>query len=207
MKRAVKILFCLSAMLPAAAYAQIIMCKDASGKTHTSDRPIMECADRPIREFGNSGYLKREIPAPLTAEQKRQKQLEDEKRRAEEVALLEQKQADRALLARYRSEDDIEIARKRALEVVQDQFVRQNEVIAAAEKLQRDAQSEIAQSNNKNEVPPALQQRLGESNTKIRNEKNKRQFYAEAMVQINAQFDATVKRYRELNNRDSTASK
>lgn len=207
MKRAVKILFCLSAMLPAAAYAQIIMCKDANGKTHTSDRPIMECADRPIREFGNSGYLKREIPAPLTAEQKRQKQLEDEKRRAEEIALLEQKQADRALLARYRSEDDIEIARKRALEVVKDQFVRQNEVIAAAEKLQRDAQSEIAQSNNKNEVPPALQQRLGESNTKIRNEKNKRQFYAEAMVQINAQFDATVKRYRELNNRDSTASK
>jgi hypothetical protein len=207
MKRAVKTLFCLSAMLPAAAYAQIIMCKDANGKTHTSDRPIIECADRPIREFGSSGYLRREIPAPLTAEQKRQKQLEDEKRRAEEIALLEQKQADRALLARYRSEDDIEIARKRALDVVQDHFVRQTEAIAAAEKLQRDAQSDMVRLKNRNEVPPALQQRLEESDKKVRDEKSKRQSYAEAMVNINAQFDATLQRYRELNNRHSTASK
>jgi hypothetical protein len=207
MKRAVKILFCLSAMLPAAAYAQIIMCKDANGKTHTSDRPLMECADRPIREFGNSGYLRREIPAPLTAEQKRQKQLEDEKRRAEEIALLEQKQADRALLARYRSENDIEIARKRALDIVQDQFIRHTEAVVAAEKLQRDAQSDMVRLKNKNEVPPALQQRIEESGKKVRDEKNKRQSYAEAMVNINAQFDATLLRYRELNNRQATASK
>jgi hypothetical protein len=207
MKRTAKILFCLSVMLPMAVHAQIIMCKDASGKTYTSDRPIMECADRPIREFGKNGFLKREIPAPLTAEQRRQKQLEEEKRKAEEIALAEKKQADRALLARYRNEGDIEVARRRTLEIVQEQINRHADTLAVAEKRHQDVQSEIAQAKNKKDAPPGLQRRLEESGKALGVEKQKRHAYEAELVKINQQYDATANRYRELNNRQSTASK
>src|SRR3979411_410717 len=134
MKRAMRIVFYLSALMPLTVNAQIIMCKDVSGRTFTSDYPIPECIDRPAREFGRNGVLKREIPAPLTAEQKRQQQLDEEKRKAEEAAAAEQKQIDRAILSRYRNEGEIELARKRTLDLVEEKIKRETVALAAAEK-------------------------------------------------------------------------
>ena len=207
MKRKPEILLLLSAMLPLTVQAQIIMCKDAAGKTHTSDRPIMECADRPIREFGKSGYLRREIPAPLTAQQKRDKQLENEKRKAEEIALMEQKQADRAMLARYRNEGDIEASRMRTLEIVEEQIKRQAETLATVEKRHQDVKSKIVLLKNPKDVPPALQRERDESGKALHEEKKKRQGYETEIAKINEQYNATAMRYRGLNNRQSTALK
>ena len=67
MKSAYKTLFFLSICIAPGAHATIFMCKDASGRTITSDRPIPECAERTVWEYGNTGSLKREIAAPLTA--------------------------------------------------------------------------------------------------------------------------------------------
>jgi chromosome segregation ATPase len=206
MQRTAQTLLCLSAVMSLTAQAQIIMCKDASGKTHTADRPIMECTGRAVREFGSNGALKREVPAPLTAEQKRHKQLEEEKRKAEEAALVEQKQADRAILARYRNEDDIEIARKRTLDMIQERFRRQTDTLATAEKQQKEVQAEIAQLKNKKDVSPALHRRSEESDKALRDEKKKFQDYEAEIAQINERYDATLKRYRELNNRQSAAA-
>ena len=60
-------LFLFFVLLPWTAQAQFFQCKDASGRTLSSDRPIPECADRPVRELGRNGMLKREVPPPLTA--------------------------------------------------------------------------------------------------------------------------------------------
>lgn len=207
MKRIVKPLLFLSAMLPLAAPAQIIMCKDAAGRTYSSDRPIVECSGRAIREFGNNGVLRREIPAPLTAEQKRQKQLEEEKRKEEQAALAAQKQADRAILARYGKESDIEVARKRTLEVAQEQFKRQSESVAAAEKQLQQAQSEIAKTKNPNDVPSELLHRAEDAGKTLQDQKKKIREIEAEIAQINQKFDATLKRFRELNGQQVTASK
>jgi hypothetical protein len=199
MKRTIQVLLCLSVAMPFVAHAQIIMCKDASGKTHTADRPLMECADRPIREFGSAGYLKREVPAPLTAEQKRQKQIEEEKRQAEEAALAEQKHADRAMLARYRNEADIEVARQRTLDIIREQVKRQISVLAAAEKQQKEVQSEVAQFKNTKDVPLTLQHRVQEADKAVHSQTKKVRDYEAEMAQVNGRYDATLKRFRELN--------
>ncbi len=47
--------FCVLAVSPLLAQAEIYICKDASGKTLTSDRPIMECQDRKVRVLGKNG--------------------------------------------------------------------------------------------------------------------------------------------------------
>jgi hypothetical protein len=189
----------MSLVLPLAAQAQTIYtCKDGAGKTFTSDRLIPECANRLMREMDKNGIVRREIPPPLTAEQKRQKQLEEERLKAEAIALEEQKQADRAMLARYRNENDIAIARKRTLELVQEQIKRESGTLAEVEKDRKDVRLKIEQVGNKKPVPPVLQNKLSESDQSIAVVKSKIAAYQTEEAQINQKFDATLKRYREL---------
>jgi hypothetical protein len=205
MKRATGIVFYLSALMPLTVNAQIIMCKDVSGRTFTSDYPIPECIDRPAREFGRNGVLKREIPAPLTAEQKRQQQLDEEKRKAEEAAAAEQKQIDRAILSRYRNEGEIELARKRTLDLVEEKIKRETIALAAAEKRYKETQTELGLLKTKKSIPPAALHQQDEAEFIINRAKIKIQEYEAEMAQINSQHDATLKRYRELTR--STAAK
>lgn len=180
-------------------HAQIYMCKDASGRTITSDRPIPECADRSMRELDRQGRTRREIKPPMSAEEKRQLQLQEEKRKAEEAAADEQRREDRLLRSRYRSEADIELARKRALDVVEDQAKRERNSLAAAEKQQQKTQAEIDALKKKNTpVSKALQQRLDDDVYAVDSAMKKIQEYDAETAQINAKYDATLKRYREL---------
>ncbi len=189
----------LMILAPPAAQAQkILMCKDASGRTLSSDRPMPECADHAVRELDGNGLVRRVIPAPLTAEQKRQKQLEEEKIKAGEIAAAEQKQNDRAIMDRYRNEGEIGAARERTVDLVREQAGREAIALAAAETRRKDTQTEIGRLKNKKTVPAALQRRLDESELAILDAKKKMQDYEAEIAQINAKYDATLKRYREL---------
>ena len=206
MKRAAKTLFVFSFILaPWIAHAQIYMCKDASGKTMTSDRPIPECADRAVREYGKSGVLKREIPAPLTAEEKRQKQLQEEKKKAEALAAEEQRKSDRTIMTRYGKEADIETARKRALDIVQEQVKRGNASIAASEKQLKQAQADMESYKKRQAKPPAaLQHSQEQAEQRIKDETKAMKEGEAEIVQINAKFDQTLKRYREMTGGEAT---
>lgn len=200
MKSTVKTLFLLSFMLASwSAHAQIYLCKDASGKTISSDRPIPECADRAVREYGKSGALKREIPAPLTAEEKRQKQLQEEKRKAEALAAEEQRKSDRVIMARYTREADIEKARQRSVDVVQEQVKRGGMSVASSEKQLKQAQAEMESYQKKHAKPPAeLQHRLQQAEQRVKDETNAMKENEAEIAQINAKFDQALKRYREI---------
>ena len=192
-------LFLSLAMMQWGAQAQIYMCKDATGHTITSDRPITECADRAVREFDKSGRLRREIPPPLSAEEKRKLQLEEEKRKEDEVAAEEQRRSDRLLRARYKSEDDIEEARKRALEQIDDRIKRDKMALASAEEQQRQAQAEADALKKKNaRVPTVLQHRIDEASQSVLAARKAIQENEADAAEVNAKHDAILKRYREL---------
>ena len=107
--------------LSASAYAEIYSCKDESGRVLTSDRPLAECGNRTIRLLRTDGLQKGEIAAPLTVEQRAQKEIDDQKRRVQENALREQKQYDRALIAAFPSVQALEASRKRQVgEIMQE---------------------------------------------------------------------------------------
>lgn len=201
----ITLVFLPFALVHWSVHAQIYMCKDASGRTLTSDRPIPECADRSMRELDKQGRTRREIKPPMSAEEKRQLQLEEERRKAEEAAADERRREDRLLKARYRNEADVELARKRALEVVEEQARRERSSLAAAEKQQRKTQSEIDALKKKNvPVSKALQQRLDEDTNAVDSAMKKIQEYDAETAQINARFDATLRRYRELTGMQAT---
>lgn len=201
MRNALKLALCFPlAIAYWNAHAQIYMCKDASGRTITSDRPIPECADRAVRELDKSGKARREIPPPMTAEQKRDLQLQEEKRKADEAAADEQRRNDRLLRARYRNEGDIEVARKRALEPVEEQIKHGKAILVTVEKQQQQAQAEVDSLRKKNAaIPAALQRRLGETEQSVTESRKQLQENEADIQQINAKHDAVLKRYRELN--------
>ncbi|QDZ29210.1 DUF4124 domain-containing protein [Noviherbaspirillum sp. UKPF54] len=184
----------------AAAQAQkIYMCKDAAGRTFTSDRPIPECADTTMHELDSRGMVRREIAPPPTAEQKRQMQIEEEKRKAEAAAADEQKRQDRAIRMRYRNEGDIEMARKRSLETIREQIKREKASLAAAEKQQRQAQTEMESYKKKNAaVPPVVRHKVEDADRMVGGSTQIIQDAEQEIERINAQFDATVNRFREL---------
>jgi len=172
------------------------MCKDASGRTITSDRPLPECSGRAVRQLDRNGMVRREIPAPLTPEQKRQKQLEEERIKAEQAEAAERKQQDKAILARFRNEGDIEVARKRMVDVVQEQARRESAVLAVAEKRKKEIEAEVARSRN--QKSSALQNALEEAEQAVVNSRQKLHDYDAEIAQINEKFAQTLKRYREL---------
>lgn len=191
----------LSLALPmAGVHAQIYMCKDASGRTLTSDRPIPECADRAVRELDKSGRTRRDIPAPMTAEEKRRFQREDEKRKAEEALAEEQRRSDRLLRARFKSEADIEEARKRALEQVDDRIRRDRASLASAEKQQQQAEAEADALKKKNaKVPTVLQHRIDDASQTVGAARKAIQGNEADIAEVNAKHDALLKRFREMN--------
>jgi len=191
--------------LPLLAHAQIYTCKDGAGRTITSDHLIQECADRAVRELSNTGVVEREIPAPLSAEQKRQLQLQEEKRQAAAAALEQQRQQDRALLARYRSESDIATSRRYYLGLSQDLIKRDQVWIADAEKQLKAAQDET-EFYKKKKLPQSLRMQIDEANRAIADGKKSLSDHQAEAAGINAKFDDTLKRYRDLNRSPSDAS-
>lgn len=180
----------------AVAHAQIFSCKDAAGRMITSDRPMPECADRMTRELSNHGFVRREIPPPLTPEQRRQKQLDEEKRIQDAALAQEQKQRDRAILLRYRNEGDINAAREREIGQLKERIARENAAIEEAEKQAGAVQKEAKSGRH----PPSMQTRVQlETGDKIIKESRNSIAQLQADTEaVKTKYDGTLLRYREL---------
>ncbi len=198
MKGAFKTLLLLSLCIVPSVHATIFMCKDASGRTITSDRPIPECADRVVREYGNHGFVRRELPAPLTTEQRHEKKLQDDKKKTELIAAEEQKKADRALSARYRSEEDIALARKRDTNIISDQIAQQKKALSASDKDLKEAQFIVATQKKKGMVSAGLQYKIDRAEQAVRNLKVRITDSEVELAQVHAKYDLKLQRYREI---------
>ena len=187
-------------LAPALALAQgkIYICKDAAGRTLSSDRPIAECSNRPMREMDKSGITRREIAAPLTPEEKHRSEQEARTRRAEELAVVEQRRNDAAILSRFHSEDDIIDTGRRNAAIVQENVKRERQVLAAAEKRQQAAEAELAQLPAGAPRPAYLRQRLEEADHGVNGSRRRLDDYEAEILLINTRTEATLARFREL---------
>ena len=191
-------LLCLLAPALALAQGKIYICKDAAGHTLSSDRPIAECSARPMREMDRNGITRREIAAPLSAEEKQKNEQEIHARRAEELAAVEQRRSDTALLSRFRSEDDIVDSGHRNAAIVQENVKRERQVLAAAEKRQQAVVAELAHLPAGEPRPAYLRQRLEEADRGVNGSRRRLDDYEAEILLINRRTDATLARFREL---------
>lgn len=180
----------------AGASAEIYMCKDASGRTFTADRPIPECADRSMRQLDASGITRREIAAPLTAEQKRARDVLEERRRVDKAAADEQRLYDNALTTRYRNEDDIALARARAVELLDDQMKIDTVALARESREMKSAQAIVAAAK-----PITLAADRRHLEDAVRVVESRLDSISQRLAELDRmhlKFDQALKRFREL---------
>ena len=185
--------------LPAVAQAQTMYkCKDASGRTLSSDRPIPECDNRAVQVLGKDGLVRREIAAPLTPEQKRAQQAAAEKQKQDAREADEQTRVDKAIATRYRSEADITLAHSRATEPVQDQIKRDVMALKTAEERLKKITDDAAARPKDAPQTAVEKRRVEDAQASVKARQKSLADQQQELVQINAKFDQTMKRYREL---------
>lgn len=179
------------------ACADIFRCTNAAGKLVTSDKPIAECQNRTTKIYKNNGIFKAEVAPPLTAEQKKKQEQEAERRKAEQLAEEEQKREERYLNAHYRSEADIEIARKRAVEALDDKRRLAFEQLNTINNNITLLQTELNRSKKSSSEYELLRQRAEDLSQSVLNNRTVIAFYDQEIQRTHKEFDATLARYKK----------
>lgn len=182
---------------PAVVDQHIYSCKDDTGRTITSDRPINECNRRDIRLLRADGITKTVLPAPLTETQRQQRDVEEEQRQIKLNQLKEQQTRDRALMAAYPNLDAIEVARQRRLREIQVEIQQARERILVKYPDLRAIQTEMEFYKGK-QAPPSLKGRMQVAATSILVEDDLIRAKTQEMEVINAKYDADNQRLKQL---------
>ena len=179
------------------AQTRIYTCKDASGKTITSDRPLPECQGREGRVLSGQGATVQKIDAPLTPEQIAAREAEQLKKREEEERRRVQLRKDKALLNTYSSLDDIESKRQRALAQVEREMRESERRVSLLERQASENRAE-AEFYKRKALPPELKRRVDENEAALKAEKGLHGAKKGEVAQVNVKFDEDRKRYVEL---------
>lgn len=172
------------ALAPFAAGAQSYRCVGADGKKYYGQSVPPQCTGQPVEQLNAQGMVVKRIDAAASASDRARKDAEDAERRKREAASKEEGRRDRALLATYTSEKDIEDTRSRALKGNQD-AVKEIEAKVAALRQKRAAPG----ADVKNiDIELRAQEGLLAAKTK-------------EGEQINHRYDEDRKRYVELTKR------
>lgn len=200
--------FCAVIALPVPAAAQgrpaapasqgrVTYCCADNGRQICSDVLPKECYGKAYREINSRGITIRHVPAPLTPEQRAAREAEEKKAKEEEARRLEQDRKNRALLATYTSEQDIDSARDRAIADVQKTIKaaqdRQAELANRQKKL--DAEAEFYK---KKPIPQVLQTQLRENQDEMKAQQAAIEAKQRDIEALKLRYDEEKQRYREL---------
>ncbi|MBI4989224.1 MAG: hypothetical protein HZC23_10425 [Rhodocyclales bacterium] len=196
-----------AALLPAPAAAQgrfTYCCIDDNGKQACSDVLPKECYGRAYREINAQGVTKRRVDAPLTAEQRAIKDAEAKKAREEELKRLEQDRKNRALLATYATEQDIDYARGRAVADIEKAIkaLQEKQAELASRKQQLDNEAEFYK---KKPMPQQLQAQMRDNDTEMKAQQTAIEGRQKEIDVVKARYEDEKMRYRALTNKKAAA--
>ena len=181
----------------AQASSRIYTCKDASGKTITSDRPLPECQGREGRVLSKTGTTVQTIEAPLTDEQRAAREAEEEKKKEAAVLRAEQLRRDKALLSTYQNLDDLESKRQRALLQVEREMRESEKRVSLLEKAEQENKQE-QEFYKRKQMPVELKRRVDENEGALRAERLLLASKKDEIIQVHQKFDEDKRRYTEL---------
>lgn len=182
---------------PAAAASNIFCCQDERGRKVCGDLVPAACLGRAYDEIGANGAVVRRIEAPLTAEQRAQKEAEERRRKEAEAAEKEQGRLDAALLQTYGSEADIDLARQRAQADTRAAIKGAEAKIAEARKRRKKLDDE-AEFYRKKPMPAELAKSLKENDMEILAQETLIETKTKDLEAIGLRFEEEKLRYRAL---------
>jgi chromosome segregation ATPase len=188
------------ATLPLAAEAQgaTYRCASKEGKKYYGSTIPKQCAGQPVEQLNAQGLVVRRFTAEGEDKDKADKAAELAKRKEQDSAAKEQSRRNRALLATYTSEKDVEEARRRALDDNQKTI---NEIGGRIENIRKDQArltKELEFYTGKNKPPAKLTEEIEAVKLQLKAQEGLLLAKRKEIETINARYDDDKKRYAEL---------
>ena len=134
-----------------------------------------------MRHYGKNGMVRKDIPAPLTPEQRRELNERQEKQKADLAAAEAQRKDDLAFLERFPNEKRIEDERLRATEYIREKLSFQEKELLLASKAD--------ESKSKGRKDKVFSATMDLAATR------------QDLVIINSKYEQMLLRHREINQR------
>src|SRR5580765_1998149 len=150
------------ALLPAVAEAQqapgstSFRCVGTDGKKYYGSTVPPQCLGQPVEQLNAQGMVIKRIDAQASAAEREKKAAEDEERKKRESVSKEEGRRNRALLATYTSEKDIDAARVRALKENEGAVKDIEKRIAGLKARVAELKKELTFYEGKNKPPAKL---------------------------------------------------
>lgn len=188
-----------AAVLFAVGAARAAMYKwvDEKGVVHYTDKMPPEAVNKGSVELNKQGIPVKRVDPDVTPEQRRAREAEEQRQRQQARANEETGRRDRALLASYTTESEIDLARNRTLATI-DAVVQS--ALAYNEQLSRRRTDLLAKkaAYGDKPVPPSLQSELDGVNAEIARQAELIARKKTESVSATARYDADKQRWREL---------
>jgi hypothetical protein len=200
-------IFAAAALLlaPLAAHAQTnteqytYRCTGKDGKKYYGQTVPQTCFGQPLELINKQGLVVKRIDPEGEEKARLAKEAEAEKKRELEAAQKESMRRNRALLATYTSENDIEESRKRDLANHQRNLQEVEHRIAEIKRRQAQYQKELAlfQEAGKGTPPARLQEEITNAEIDLKAQQTLLDAKKKETVSINTRYDEDRRRYRE----------
>jgi hypothetical protein len=207
------VLVAVALAAPLVAEAQSYRCTGKDGKRYYGATIPPQCVGLSVEQLSPQGVVIRRIEGQMSPEERAKRDAEARGAAEKEAAAKEEARRNRALLAAYQSEKDIEAARKRALDDnakgVQEIEVRMTQIKKRQEGLQKemefysapksDGKSKVAGKAQAASKPPAkLDEDVKNAEKDYKSQEDELVAKKKEVDTINARFDDDKKRYLEL---------
>ena len=186
------------AALPVIAEAQSYRCVGKDGKKYYGSAVPPECLGQPVEQLNAQGMVTRRYDAAASAAEREKKAAEEEDRKKREVNSKEEGRRNRALLATYTSDKDIEDARGRALKDNEAAVKDVEQRIGGLKKRLGEQKKELDFYQGKNNPPAKLADDIRNTEFDIKTQEQLMATKKREVDQINARYNDDRKRYGEL---------
>lgn len=178
---------------------RIKKCQDAQGRWHYGDTADEECARSKVIEIDQRGIKRKEIAAPLTEQQLKDRESQRAEAEKARKQAAEQQRRDELLLSTYAVEADITLTRDRKLSDLDTQ-IRSNEdtlksLRSSHDRLKKQAADE--QRGGK-AVSPQTAHSISRIESQMANHEAVIAKMREERQGVKKQFDEDLERYRSL---------
>jgi hypothetical protein len=188
----------LLALAPLAADAQSYRCIARDGKRYYGSIIPAECFGRPVEQLNGQGLVVKRIDPEGAEKERLLKEATEARKREEEAASRESARRNRALLATYTSEKDIDDARARAL-AENGKVVREIEDrLESIRKRQTGYEKEVEAFKGKGEAPAKLRDDLKNAEDELKANQELLATKKREVGLINARYDDDKKRYSAI---------
>ncbi len=205
-----RILVTAAALLVAApliAQAQSFRCVGKDGKTYYGSTIPTACLGQPIEQLNRQGMVIKRIDPEGDEKARAAKEAEAAKKREADAVAKERARRNRALLATYANERDIEVARERALVDNRKAVQEVESRIAAIRKRQAGYEKELDFYKGKNKPPAKLADDMQNAEMELKMQQELLEAKKRDAEGINAKYDEDKKRYLEITRGGGSASR